>query len=347
MLFRSIHALARGVADGRIGRGTAIGIATVMFSAGGESTAALIGSMVRRLAEDPETTRVLRERPEFIPNFVEEVARLEPPFHFHYRLVKRDCELGGLARVATLFDRLRRAGAFLTTLGGGFLSPSALGTARGEGEPLRGRQVVDVLDESGLGVAQLCDAKADITRSFRDDDEIALFRTGDELRAKAEWLLGSEPSRRRLGERARARALAEHTWAHRLAELAGQPVPGDRPIDGRTLTAVLHGTGEREATPFFYLSLRTPFFGEQRHQVGAVRVGQWKLKLPQRGYPQFHLGNIGAVLMIVIVFSHRRFIAERTSNVYSGTPPRRLSICSRSWDFICVALPLFYRFFWV
>ncbi|HXJ32402.1 MAG TPA: hypothetical protein VMS22_00060, partial [Candidatus Eisenbacteria bacterium] len=36
------HALARGVADGRIGRGAAIGIATVMFSAGGESTAALI-----------------------------------------------------------------------------------------------------------------------------------------------------------------------------------------------------------------------------------------------------------------------------------------------------------------
>jgi len=90
-----MHALARSVADGRIGRGAAIGIATVMFSAGGESTAALIGSTVRRLAEDPETTRVLRERPELLPNFVEEVARLEPPFNFHYRLVRRDCELGG------------------------------------------------------------------------------------------------------------------------------------------------------------------------------------------------------------------------------------------------------------
>jgi arylsulfatase A-like enzyme len=76
-------------------------------------------------------------------------------------------------------------------------------------------------------------------------------------------------------------------WLPTLAELAGQPLPGDRVIDGRSLTAVLHGTGEREATPFFYLSLRTPFFGEERHQVGAVRVGQWKLKLPQRGYPQF------------------------------------------------------------
>jgi cytochrome P450 len=92
-----MHALARGVAEGRIGRGAAIGIATVMFSAGGESTAALIGSMVRRLAEDPETTHVLRGRPELVPKFVEEVARLDPPFNFHYRLVRRDCELGGFA----------------------------------------------------------------------------------------------------------------------------------------------------------------------------------------------------------------------------------------------------------
>jgi cytochrome P450 len=90
-----MHALAGGVKDGRLGRGAAIGIATVMFSAGGESTAALIGSMARRLAEDRETTQVLRERRELVPNFVEEVARLEPPFNFHYRLVRRDCELGG------------------------------------------------------------------------------------------------------------------------------------------------------------------------------------------------------------------------------------------------------------
>jgi arylsulfatase A-like enzyme len=75
-------------------------------------------------------------------------------------------------------------------------------------------------------------------------------------------------------------------WLPTLAELAGQPIPGDRVIDGRSLTRVLQGTGEREATPFFYLQLRTPFFGEQRHQVGAVRVGRWKLKLPQSGYPQ-------------------------------------------------------------
>ena len=57
------------------------------------------------------------------------------------------------------------------------------------------------------------------------------------------------------------------------------------PIDGRSLVGVLQGTGERDATPFFYLRLRIPF-GDQHHQIGAVRDGRWKLKLPQRGYPQ-------------------------------------------------------------
>jgi cytochrome P450 len=119
-----MHVLARGAADGRIGRGAAIGIATVMFSAGGESTAALIGSMVRRLAEDPETTRVLRERPELVPNFVEEVARLEPPFNFHYRLVRRDCELGGFELHSG--DRLMLLWASANRDPGHFDDPDAL-----------------------------------------------------------------------------------------------------------------------------------------------------------------------------------------------------------------------------
>src|SRR5262245_58653007 len=75
---------------------------------------------------------------------------------------------GGLARVATLFDRLRRAGPFLTTLGGDFLSPSAIGTARVDGEPLMGRQMVDVLNEIGLGWATLGNHEFDVPEaSFR------------------------------------------------------------------------------------------------------------------------------------------------------------------------------------
>jgi cytochrome P450 len=90
-----LHALAAGVRDGHIQVGQAIGIAIVMFGAGGESTAAILGSAVRRLAEDPAVCDALRGEPGLIPRFVEEVARLEPPFKFHYRSVRRECELGG------------------------------------------------------------------------------------------------------------------------------------------------------------------------------------------------------------------------------------------------------------
>jgi cytochrome P450 len=90
-----LHALARGVLDGRIAEEQAVGIAIVMFGAGGESTAALIGSAMRLLAQDPDLADALRKAPELIPRFVEETVRLEPPFKFHYRAVRRDCELGG------------------------------------------------------------------------------------------------------------------------------------------------------------------------------------------------------------------------------------------------------------
>ena len=91
-----LHALARGVEAGQIQVQDAIGIAVVMFGAGGESTAALIGSAVRRLAADPASADALRRDRDLIPRFVEEVARLEPPFKFHYRAVRRECELGGV-----------------------------------------------------------------------------------------------------------------------------------------------------------------------------------------------------------------------------------------------------------
>ena len=90
-----MHFLAAGVKEGRISRGAAVVIASTLFSAGGESTAALIGNAVRRLAERPEVANTLRASRELIPQFAEEVARLDAPFNFHYRLVQRDCELAG------------------------------------------------------------------------------------------------------------------------------------------------------------------------------------------------------------------------------------------------------------
>ncbi len=90
-----LHALALAVRAGKIDRQEAIGIAIVMFGAGGESTAALIGSTLRGLADDPELARRLRSEPDLIPRYIEEIVRLESPFNFHYRAVRRPCQLGG------------------------------------------------------------------------------------------------------------------------------------------------------------------------------------------------------------------------------------------------------------
>jgi cytochrome P450 family 144 len=89
-----LRALAHGVDSDRIARDAAIGIAMVMFGAGGESTAALIGSAALRLAQDPALADHLRSHPDRIARFVEEVVRLDPPFKFHYRAVRRSCSLG-------------------------------------------------------------------------------------------------------------------------------------------------------------------------------------------------------------------------------------------------------------
>jgi arylsulfatase A-like enzyme len=75
-------------------------------------------------------------------------------------------------------------------------------------------------------------------------------------------------------------------WLPTFAQLAGAPIPDDCVIDGRSLVPVLEGHGEREATPFYYFSLRMPV-GDQRPAIGAVRDGRWKLKLAQSGwYPE-------------------------------------------------------------
>ena len=76
---------------------------------------------------------------------------------------------GGLARVATLRARLKaRRPQLLTTLGGDFLSPSAIGTARVEGERLAGRQMVAVLNVLGVDWAVLGNHEFDVgERAFR------------------------------------------------------------------------------------------------------------------------------------------------------------------------------------
>ena len=72
---------------------------------------------------------------------------------------------GGLARVATLRRALRDSfPGLITTLGGDFVSPSALGTARVSGERLNGRQMVSVLNATGLDIAVLGNHEFDVSR---------------------------------------------------------------------------------------------------------------------------------------------------------------------------------------
>jgi 5'-nucleotidase/UDP-sugar diphosphatase len=71
---------------------------------------------------------------------------------------------GGLARVATLLEQLRRENpGTRMLLGGDFVSPSALGTARVNGERLAGRQMIAVLNAAGLDLATLGNHEFDIS----------------------------------------------------------------------------------------------------------------------------------------------------------------------------------------
>jgi len=85
---------------------------------------------------------------------------------------------GGLARVATVLKRLKATRApVLTTLGGDYLSPSALGTAIVDGRPLAGRQMVDVLNATGVDWATFGNHEFDVSEAaFRAHLSQATFR---------------------------------------------------------------------------------------------------------------------------------------------------------------------------
>lgn len=92
-----IGVLAGACKDGHIDRFTAQMILISLFSAGGESTASLLGTAVTILATDPGLQRRLRDEPNLMAPFIEETLRLEPPFRTHHRHVLRDTELCGAA----------------------------------------------------------------------------------------------------------------------------------------------------------------------------------------------------------------------------------------------------------
>ncbi|MCA9539180.1 MAG: 5'-nucleotidase C-terminal domain-containing protein [Myxococcales bacterium] len=69
---------------------------------------------------------------------------------------------GGLARVATLRDRLAAEGEVLTLLAGDFLSPSAIGLAKVDGERLAGAQMVATFNAMGLDLVTFGNHEFDV-----------------------------------------------------------------------------------------------------------------------------------------------------------------------------------------
>ncbi len=71
--------------------------ATLLFTAGKGATAVLLSWSLWLLAERPELAQQLREDRSRIPNFIEEVLRLESPVKSDFRLARKTTALGGVA----------------------------------------------------------------------------------------------------------------------------------------------------------------------------------------------------------------------------------------------------------
>ncbi|HEY3879548.1 MAG TPA: cytochrome P450 [Trebonia sp.] len=71
-------------------------IASNLFAAGQETTVRLIGTALRRIADEPETQARLRANRDQVPRFIEETMRSEGPILGEFRLALKTTELGGV-----------------------------------------------------------------------------------------------------------------------------------------------------------------------------------------------------------------------------------------------------------
>ena len=69
---------------------------TFLFAAGQETTARLLAGALRHLAEHPELQDELRADRDRIPNFLEEMLRVESPVKADFRLARRSTTIGGV-----------------------------------------------------------------------------------------------------------------------------------------------------------------------------------------------------------------------------------------------------------
>jgi cytochrome P450 len=70
--------------------------ATFLFAAGQETTARLLATALKHLAEHPEVQDELRQDKELIPNFIEEALRIESPVKSDFRMARHTTSVGGV-----------------------------------------------------------------------------------------------------------------------------------------------------------------------------------------------------------------------------------------------------------
>lgn len=119
-----VGAVARAVGEGELTELQAVGMITLLVSAGGESTTSLTGTAALVLARQPPLQAALRADPSLVARFVEEMLRWDPPFRGHYRFVTRDAELGG--RVLPASSRLVLVWPSANRDGGLYEEPDAI-----------------------------------------------------------------------------------------------------------------------------------------------------------------------------------------------------------------------------
>lgn len=76
--------------------GVVVRTATFLFAAGQDTTTRLLSNGLRILAEQPELQDLLRRERDRIPNFIEEVLRIEGPIKSDFRLTRRSTTLAGV-----------------------------------------------------------------------------------------------------------------------------------------------------------------------------------------------------------------------------------------------------------
>lgn len=91
-----LGALAQACRAEELEPATAVLVLMQLVGAGGESTAGLIATAARTLAEDADVQEQVRRRPELLDRLLDECLRLESPFRGHYRHAPRATTLGGV-----------------------------------------------------------------------------------------------------------------------------------------------------------------------------------------------------------------------------------------------------------